>query len=296
MSMTMDDTAAVKAPDSDANTFGNAVGTQQGHDTVNATSNTNVAGTKDDITAAETTDSDVDTVEAVVNDQCRRDRESVKQEIEAVIAPWRSSEEKPPFTAAELIVMAILCISKHAVMVKEIVTWVVRTFAHYRELVLEQWAESCSSSIRTTRSSMVVDGFYEVFDDFDVPLRDPNNVETIRKDLDYVERLVDGFSISVSPAAGRVFLRNILEPRREGVFDFLRLPAELRNRIYDMVFTLPESGVSTSIWRSGTIQLMERNTDHLTAKPCWHDSWTRFSMSATQQQGFFALLSVNKQI
>ena len=47
---------------------------------------------------------------------------------------------------------------------------------------------------------------------------------------------------SVSAEAGRTFLRDRLEPERKGTLPFLKLPAELRNEIYELVFTFPKAG------------------------------------------------------
>ncbi|PPJ52030.1 hypothetical protein CBER1_10397 [Cercospora berteroae] len=50
--------------------------------------------------------------------------------------------------------------------------------------------------------------------------------------------------VKISLAAARVYLRHRLEPERSGTFDFMGLPAELREKIYKMMLVYPKRGLS----------------------------------------------------
>lgn len=182
-------------------------------------------------------------------------RDSVRSEIVARIERYRHSTKRPPFSAAEMTVMAILCSDKHALTRAEILRWILSTFKYYGGKLVDDYLAGCSDESmwydeHPSNLGPIVDSFEgETFYNYDVPLREAWPVA-----FEEYDEFLDGDDIkgtyetdiafTVSPSAGRIFLAKRLAPRRKKVFPFLRLPAELRNAIYEMVLAYPKSGFS----------------------------------------------------
>jgi len=154
--------------------------------------------------------------------------------------------EKPPFSASELAVFACLTDDDEGDgMTKgEILEWITRHFIYYRWLALQAYAEWQDIVVDISepehrcfeRPAVVMDGFQHIFSDAEVPFVDQDHNETVNSANAHETRIV------VPTIEGRLYLRRWLEPARKGTFPFLELPAEIRNVIYDMVFTFPEPG------------------------------------------------------
>ncbi|CAK1366334.1 unnamed protein product [Cercospora beticola] len=127
---------------------------------------------------------------------------SLKDEILELIQPWRYSNEKPPFTTGELIVM-MLVISGIAMRLEDIEIHILSTFDYYNH-----------QAVRTQ-------------------------------------------ALSVTTGAARLYFRNRLEPARKGVFCFMQLPAELREKIYKMLLVYPKSGVALARFEQENMDLEE---------------------------------------
>jgi hypothetical protein len=201
---------------------------------------------------------DVEVVEAAEAPYSKADldtwneRAGVRKEIEALAEQYNNSPtEPPPFSAPELIIMAALCSHRHVMNSGAVFEWAVKSFVYYRD----QAANKChriisrdNCSISTPTGDSLIDNYYQNFDCWEAPFAFPPNamLTTTMADLAYFRhhRLHEGFT--VPRGAGRIYLRKWLEPERRGTFNFLGLPAEIRNAIYELVFSLPESGVRST--------------------------------------------------
>lgn len=61
-------------------------------------------------------------------------KDTMRQKIEAAIAQWQSSVAKPPFTAKQLVITALLWFGD-AVSTDDIFKWIVDSLRYYRHLV-----------------------------------------------------------------------------------------------------------------------------------------------------------------
>ena len=105
-------------------------------------------------------------------------------------------------------------------------------------------------------------------------------------------------AVVVPTRAARIFLSKWLNPEPKGSFQFLDLPAELRNTIYEMVCTFPASGLSTN-WGDGRAEfcMLERYDDNISIEQKWEDdsSISGEDLEVCPADGVLRLL-VNKQI
>ncbi|KAK4496109.1 hypothetical protein PRZ48_012088 [Zasmidium cellare] len=174
-------------------------------------------------------------------------REELKDELRQLIKPWKNTTTKPPLTAEELIVIGMVLGSSStctAVMVQQ---FIIREFRYYTNLAL-----ACTSFVDSTfyqysrhaskrKSEKFVRECDMVYRQFDVPFQKANMSSWRHK-------------YSVSTAATRIFLQDRLSSsskadRPQKPFPFLRLPAELRNRIYGLVLQFPKSGLCVKVKR-----------------------------------------------
>lgn len=164
---------------------------------------------------------------------------SLEDEILAAIEPFTRSNHQPYFSPIELAVMAVLCSDKYEVTNRDVSDWIVKTFQYYMKIALDDFYER---KYARARSSMF-DELFKLKDwagknllncCYDVPLQ-----EELRHDA------AGSFNVlKVDPHEGRIFLRDLLEPKRKGTFRFFDLPAEIRVTIYEYVFSFPPSGIA----------------------------------------------------
>ncbi|KAK5171366.1 uncharacterized protein LTR77_004510 [Saxophila tyrrhenica] len=174
----------------------------------------------------------------------------IRQRIEELIAPWRASDEKPPFTPLQVLVTALLLHGVEAP-ADDIHIWALETFRFYRKhaaLLLGSYYH-IHNSIKT------------LFCRFELPLRKEK-----RGDVKYY---------SVSPVTGELLLASILpfttekEPTK---FDFFGLPAELREKIYEMVFGYPKSGLGT-LHCYGHFETLSKSGNEQFSWDAWYKKW-----------------------
>ncbi|KAK5127485.1 hypothetical protein LTR85_006824 [Meristemomyces frigidus] len=204
----------------------------------------------------------------------------LKQRIEDIIAPWAQSEARPPFTGEQLVVMALLS-EGVAMSEKEIFKRVVERFRYFQQQAIEALYEG-------TRHGFL---FYDDLgddDDDDDDAGVPERSIDIKGILSEVYRLYDvpltrlaNKTLKISAASGERVLRPLLEPEaEEEPFAFFKLPAELRNTIYELVFQYPKSGLHCELrigYNHAPVVLPARCRDDATS-----DDWAKaLSRSAT---------------
>lgn len=84
----------------------------------------------------------------------------------------------------------------------------------------------------------IVPDFFETFPSYKLPLR--------LHSYDRDERDPVNAEYAITRSAARYYLRDLLEPKRRGTVPFTKLPAELRNIIYEMVLRFPAPGLYIS--------------------------------------------------
>lgn len=219
-----------------------------------------------DINTTSTLDTDMDpnsSMQALYEIELEREqlmesRRPLKEEIQNAIAPYLTSLEKPPFTTAELVIMAIINSNREYVSNKDVLGWIVETFFFFTKLAAAEYAKKYDTdSDHYKELDMIIEGFHHVFTDYDIPF----------EGFQY-----DGWAYTrynINPAAARVCLRRILEPERGGVFRLFDLPAELRNRVYDMLLQFPDSQIIPSRVGFG-LECCACNSLQLEPQHAWH--------------------------
>ena len=148
-----------------------------------------------------------------------------RSQIGVAIRPWRTTSYKPPFTAEQLVTIALL-LRTRALRVRDIFNFVNATFSYYARQVSEAFCE------RNQRVAEVEDFQREL----QVVLQSYEFPSYIGFSMRYTQQW------SISTIEGLELIRPLLandgsESRK--TFDLFALPAELRNRVYDMVFQYP---------------------------------------------------------
>lgn len=160
-------------------------------------------------------------------------RAALRTQIAAKIAEYQHNDVKPPFSFGELVVMAILSKDEELVAKQDIYLWMMTTFQYYHDrMLIECAAKAGYPEEISVEDAMEQDDVEAVWNDYNVPLsRDIGHDETASNEA-------DKFTVHVPGA--RLFLRNIFEAPPKGQFPIFELPAELRVRIYEMVFSFPD--------------------------------------------------------
>lgn len=142
--------------------------------------------------------------------------------------------------------MAVFMISRSASTQVRVQQWIMQHFGYYTNLALSctSFAASESFGSRSGASRFESDDFQRdcdmVYRRFEVPIK------LIRGSKQWLDKW------SVTTAAARIFLQGRLgrgkkTQAQQQSFPFMRLPAELRNRIYELVLRFPESGVCVKL-------------------------------------------------
>ncbi|KAK4951551.1 hypothetical protein LTR10_010527 [Elasticomyces elasticus] len=161
-------------------------------------------------------------------------RLGVRERIDTAILPWARNEEKPPFCATDLILMALL--SRGTLTRTEIYRWMVDNFGYYRKLAVKAF----SGYNRATGKLLDVHELHrklgKAFRQYDLPLTVLEDVKMGDEDEVEVRYKAHG-------AAEAMLTIRLTDPGTKQAFPFFRLPAELRNTIYELVFQYPRSGL-----------------------------------------------------
>ncbi|KAI7487590.1 hypothetical protein KC351_g2550 [Hortaea werneckii] len=196
--------------------------------------------------------------------------QSLRDEVQEVIRPYTTADKEPPFSGGELIVMALVYTDDDALPKDRILRWIINTFKYYHDAFIDK-------------------AFQNLADDL--------NFKTAR----LASEKCTASLWSVTTQAARVYLRHWLEPERDGTFPFLDLPPEIRNSIYELLFTLPSSGihVQNADGREGfDAFFLERIDEPVPYGRKWSESLDLGSPSIKKKSmnDILALLCVSKQV
>ncbi|KAI7281143.1 hypothetical protein KC345_g4296 [Hortaea werneckii] len=266
---------------------------------------TEVTATTVDFYTAETPSIEPTTLEdEQVADQAVVDDALIQEEILTLIEPFDQSPRKPPFNEVEITVIATLCSYPCALNRTDIFCWISRMFTYYDH----QLIDTCARCLRNNSAAgeyleeLLESRLGKSFERYDVPLRGiypkaPYNEQS---------KFYTPVDFTVKPTAGRMFLRRWLEPEQRGTFPFLKLPPELRNEVYKLLFRFPESGIKIhSLGESGQeddrvvmkvfsrIDGDEDPFDHVSKVPI---NGVRWEMNMPPTSEVLAILVTNKQI
>ncbi|PPJ51086.1 hypothetical protein CBER1_07903 [Cercospora berteroae] len=169
----------------------------------------------------------------------------LKEQVLEIVGPWRDSTDEPPFTTGELIVITLVIGDFEPRSMHQIQMGILAAFKYYSRMALDVYVHHLDRQAIDTDESYyaldhVLDGFYEAMKDFETPLTCTHDAE---KDLD---------RYTISSCAARLYLHNHLQSPRDGVFDFMGLSAELREKVYKMLLVSPKPGLR--YWEGPDVQ------------------------------------------
>ena len=193
--------------------------------------------------------------------------------VNDAVEPWRSSATKPPFAPDELSVMALI-LHDEPLSTRDIVRWIFKTFEYFNKSESRLWER--------------VQGYFREFNHaltrYELPIEEFNCDDgKCKRKLEMPDA-----GIYVRARFGRWSL--------QGTFPILSLPSEVLTIIYEMVFTLPPSGV---------IYTSFRDEPHLNLRTLKRDFTKGFSVEAWEHEPWYevsppkellTLLLANKQL
>ncbi|KAM0692473.1 hypothetical protein Q7P36_008676 [Cladosporium allicinum] len=196
---------------------------------------------------------------------------SLRSKVKAAVARYYSPDSGlPPFSVAEMMVMAWVCRKKEQrdyIADEEVHDWIVLTFGHYRKMALRELYmhsfQRCSTLYKERSAFHDLTSQRTIqLERMDVPLKVRGSREGYSSTLDGAHR----------------FLRRALGEELTGFKDFFKLPVEVRVLIYEEVFRSPVDGLQ--YWdddfhprsRIRGLRLSQRGK-----RLCWefHEDWTQ---------------------
>lgn len=164
--------------------------------------------------------------------------------------------------------------------------WIVKQLRFYRNRALEEYSQRIERIWSETK--VVVPGFNEALCHYDLP---------VTRTLGPRSERSDHFTYSITTAAARLYLRSYLANGSTGKFPFLRLPAELRNHIYELTFSFAD-GPGLSVNKSGGLSMLVQHPgDDSYAKDWWPGNRGRYDVRQLPPlPEILALLLVCKQV
>ncbi|EME48915.1 hypothetical protein DOTSEDRAFT_30272 [Dothistroma septosporum NZE10] len=191
--------------------------------------------------------------------------EQLRKEILALAHPHRAATKLPPFSAGELIVMALVCKDSEDLQAPDILRWIVKHFKHYGNRALEEYTRRIDGGNRWREEvRVVVPGFNAALDHYELPV-------SRRCEFNHIPDYI----YSIDTAAARLYLRGYLAKKATGTFPFLRLPAELRNHIYELTFCFAKGrGIFVDNVKTGGLSMLAQHPgDDSYAKDWWNYSY-----------------------
>jgi len=184
----------------------------------------------------------------------RNDATALRKDVLALIKPYTASDcAQHQFTAKELAVIAAVAINQPTATEWELLEYICTHFKQYIKAALEAFANHyCSSSgIRANalcpeeqakRRDSIIPHFSAAFRHYQVPLYPTYSDIPLEVEIHAGDRSQDQDSAlgwAVDARAARIYLSKHLGEERAGRFDFLSLPAEIRNLIYEYTLSYP---------------------------------------------------------
>ncbi|KAI7534983.1 hypothetical protein KC331_g12270 [Hortaea werneckii] len=223
------------------------------------------------------------------------DLQSLRNEVQEVIRPYTTADEEPPFSGGELIVMALVDTDEETLPKDRILRWIINTFKYYHDVFVDKAFQALEPDLNFGIGSdeAVLVNIAEAFTEYEVPICE-SRVMGEKRDPKFW---------SVTTQAARLYLRHWLEPEREGIFPFLELSPEIRNNIYELLFTFPSSGVHVQESKDGDkegfdVYFLQRIDEPGPSSRKWSDSLVKGSQFIIKKSmdDILVLLYVNRQV
>ena len=234
---------------------------------------------------------------------------NLRSQVETAVAPYASSTSAiPPFTVAEIMVMAWVCRKKphyKTISDKEVSGWTFLTFGYYREMALEELYEHSFQECGTT--------FKERSEIHDLAFQRTIQLERIEVPLEVCWRNdVEGYSSTV--AGAQRFLNRAVGGELTNFSGFLKLPVEIRVLIYEKVFFCDVDGLqyNDAEFNEAKSKVRGLRLSQRGERPCWdyqedltrttisrNNYWTlrdNYPSATEPTSQLMALLLVNRQI
>lgn len=163
--------------------------------------------------------------------------ESLRAQVVKLVEKHASCRDiEPHLAVGETIVMAVILQGLKSFTSEEALKAVFSHFPYWNATVIERYFDQEGSfdfvNDWDDAGKCLVPGFFQAFLTYAMPLRIlPQDYTPCTK-------------YELSDSAARYSLRHRLETTRRGTFPFMKLPAELRNVIYEMVVRFPNPGLS----------------------------------------------------
>ncbi|KAK5746420.1 hypothetical protein LTR17_000800 [Elasticomyces elasticus] len=153
---------------------------------------------------------------------------TLREKIMVAIKPWTKSDEEPPFTEREMVILASA--STNTPMDSQAVfMWMLHNFPYFKELAFQAfWA--CDDGYGSCDSRVIKDELETVFQKYDTA---------------FIANEDDETEVMATEVAVHSVLKELpgYKPSHNSTFSFFKLPAELRNAIYELAFQYSASGL-----------------------------------------------------
>lgn len=219
------------------------------------------------------------------------------EEIERRLEPYVKSEEKPPLNSKQLFIIASL-FNPDATF-QTLIRWIVGNIPYYRNMALDEFASRNGGYGFKSEPFNMIERQSERFH---LP-----TTKTMKEDKSgKMEAL-----FHTAPNEARIFLTHFLPTRtvvrfQRRPFPLMRLPAELRLRIYELVLGFPKDGLRVvKVGQDTAVSVTTRDFNAEKLPSNWlkviKDSYGHYIQSmpelkARKLPDHLGLLRVNKQI
>ncbi|SMR52597.1 unnamed protein product [Zymoseptoria tritici ST99CH_1A5] len=220
------------------------------------------------------------------------EHETLKEELYVLIRPYATTFRQPPFTAGELIIIAMVLGDHRPRSQGDLLSWIMNTFRFFSNELITKWADDHLSDRRLfytcNEIKDPVPGFAKAFLKYDLPIKLVSSNLSTQRD-----------TYAADPRACRTYLRRLLEPLRHNTFRFLDLSSELRNIVYEMAFSYPKSGIRiTTNSRNKITSLQTQHREGISSGGSvmkWEPTRSG-PITLPPMSRILSLLSVNRQI
>lgn len=153
-------------------------------------------------------------------------RDNVSRKIEEAISSWATNDAQPPHSMEQIVVMALLA-SEQKLSRPQILAWICDHYKYYRRAVVSGFCKLKRED--DSKPTTILNDISKVLDSVDLPAK--KVIETV------AHYPVPYWSVELRDSLSMV-IHLLREQNLESskIPGFFRLPGELRNTIYDMVF------------------------------------------------------------
>ena len=152
-----------------------------------------------------------------------------RNEVKTAIAPWRSSKPRPPFSPGALLTIALVLSGDEEMTLEDMMESSSSTFSYYNYCTK---GNALSALITLREKTELREYLHSASRDIQLPASISKTPHPVRQPV-----------WSLSAAAARAYLEDVMNIHRPGSLDFLNLPPEIRDRIYHLVLSFPQSGL-----------------------------------------------------